>query len=61
MYDKLKKADGNKALSQVHIFQLRKDSLEGQEIVEGEPHAGKPVTKRSENMERVWDLIRCDQ
>ena len=61
MYDKLKKADRDEALSQVHIFQLRKDSLEGQEIVEGEPPAGKPVTRRNENMERVWDLKRCDQ
>jgi hypothetical protein len=47
MYDELKRADGDKTLSQVHIFQLRKDSLEGQETVEDEPHAGKPVARRS--------------
>jgi hypothetical protein len=61
MYDKLKRADGDKALFWVHIFELRKDCLEGRETVDGEPHAGKPVTRRSENVERVWDLIRCDQ
>jgi hypothetical protein len=43
------------------FFSCARTLWKDKETVEGEPHAGKPVTKRSENMERVWDLIRCDQ
>jgi len=50
-YNKLKRAYGENAVSRPQLFRWHKAFLDGREIVEDEPHSGRPCTsKMDENV-----------
>ena len=57
---KLQRAYGEHSLSRAQVFRWYKSFLEGREQVEDEPHAGRPTSKKNDNVERVGSLVRSD-
>ena len=61
-YEKLQRACGEHFLQRAQVFRLHKSFLEGRELVEDKPRAGRYSTsKTDENMERVRSLARSDR
>jgi hypothetical protein len=57
-YIKFKIPYGDRALPELQVFQWHKDFLEGQETVEYELCAGRPVTKTvSDDVDSAQDLM----
>jgi len=62
MYEKLKGAYGEHALSRTRVFRWYKAFLDGRESVEDEPRSGRPCTsKTDDNVTKVRDLVRSDR
>ena len=60
-YEKLKWAYGEHVLTRAQVFRWHKAFLDGREIVEDEPHSGRPCTsKMDENVTKVRVLVRSD-
>ncbi|GFT28554.1 protein GVQW3 [Trichonephila clavipes] len=59
---KIQQAYGDSDLSRAQVFRWFKAFLEGRESIEDEPLSGRPsVSKTTENVVRVLDLVRSDR
>ena len=62
LYEKVKKAHGDHALSCAQVFRCHKEFLEGRIKVEDESRSERPVTARTdEKVERLRALIKSDR
>ncbi|GFV74566.1 putative mariner transposase [Trichonephila clavipes] len=60
-FAKLQQAYGDSVLSRAQVFLWFKAFSEGRESIEDEPRSGRPsVSKTTENVVRVRDLVRSD-
>lgn len=58
-YEILRKLYGDKFVSQCRVFKWLKRFKEGREVIEGELHAGRPRTSKTDgNIEKVDDILR---
>jgi len=61
-YKKLQRGYGEHSLSRAQVFRWHESFLEGREVVEDEPHAGRLSTsKMDDNVERVRSLVMSDR
>src|SRR5215469_14765619 len=62
IYEELKRAYGEHALSRTQVFMWHKAFLDGRDSVEDEPRSGRPCTsKTEENVTTGRNLVRSDR